>query len=152
MTVRFRPATILHSLIGAWAIERRVDDAASLTGSATFERLAENEAVYHERGTLRLSTGYEAAAERKYIYRQCADGIAVFFAVRPPRLFHEVKLVQYTDGCLHGEAKHVCAEDTYLTQYQFDPAARFQVRHRVRGPRKDYAMVTFYRRIGDAGR
>ena len=95
-----RPGAILQSLIGSWAIERRVDDMATLTGSVNFERSAENEAVYHETGTLRLSTGYEAAAERKYIYRQCGDGLAVFFDERPPRLFHMVKLIRDGDGYL----------------------------------------------------
>ena len=152
MTVHFKPATVLHSLIGAWAIERRIDDAATLTGSATFERSAANEAIYHEQGTLRLSTGYEAAAERRYIYQQRADGFAVFFDERPPRLFHGVKLVQDTYGCLHGEAEHACADDLYMTDYKFEPGMEFKIRHRVRGPRKDYTMVTLYRRIGNAGR
>jgi hypothetical protein len=144
-----RPGAILQSLIGSWAIERRVDDMATLTGSVNFERSAENEAVYHETGTLRLSTGYEAAAERKYIYRQCGDGLAVFFDERPPRLFHMVKLIRDGDGYLTGEAEHICADDVYLTDYKFDSDTQFRVRHRVRGPRKDYTIITLYRKIVD---
>ena len=149
MTVRSTSATILHSLIGAWTIERRVDDAATLTGSATFERSAANEAVYHEQGTLRLSTGYEASAERRYIYRQSPNGLAVFFDERPPRLFHAVALVRGAGGCLEGAAEHACGDDLYLTDYKFDSGADFRICHRVRGPRKDYTMVTVYRRIGE---
>jgi hypothetical protein len=52
-----------------------------------------------------LSTCHEAAAEHKYIYRQCGEGLAVFFE-RPPRLFHMVKLVRDGDGSLTGEAEH----------------------------------------------
>jgi hypothetical protein len=144
-----RPGAILESLIGSWAIERRVDDMATLTGSVNFEPSAENEAVYHETGTLRLSTGYEAAAERKYIYRQCEDGLAVFFDERPPRLFHMVRLARDGDGCLTGEAEYICADDIYLTDYKFDSDTQFRVRHRVRGPRKDYTIITLYRKIVD---
>ena len=148
----FSPDTILQSLLGAWTIERRVDDAATLTGNATFERSREGEAVYHEQGTLRLSTGYEAAAERKYLYRQSPDGFAVFFAEHPPRLFHEVTLAREADGRLFGVAEHACADDLYRTEYQFEPGANFVICHRVRGPRKAYTMTTVYRRMADTDR
>ncbi|MGN6571533.1 MAG: DUF6314 family protein [Pseudolabrys sp.] len=152
MTDRPNPAAILQSLIGSWAIERRIDDVATLSGRAEVTRTGPDEAVYHERGTLRLSSGHESAAERKYIYRQCEGGLAVFFDERPPRLFHEVALIGDAGGGLHGAAEHVCVDDLYVTDYQFEPDGGFRIRHRVRGPRKDYTMVTFYRRIDGAGR
>jgi hypothetical protein len=149
---QLQPGAILQSLIGSWAIERRIDAAATLTGAARFDRSGDAEAAYHEQGTLRLANGTEVAAERRYIFRQRLDGFVVFFDERPPRLFHQVKLVSDPDGCLRGAAEHVCADDIYLTDYQFDSCAQFQARHRVRGPRKAYTMVTVYRRMADTSR
>ena len=146
----FSPAAILSGLLGSWAIERRVDDGATLAGVARFTRSGDDEAIYHETGTLRLSTGQEVAAERAYVYRQCSDGLAVFFDEHPQSLFHKVALVRDAGGCLHGDAEHICAADLYLTRYQFDSPTRFRVRHRVRGPRKDYTIVTVYRKIVDS--
>ena len=147
----FSPAAILSGLLGAWTIERNVTEGATLTGVARFTRTGEDEAAYHETGTLRLSTGYEVAAERRYIYRSRANGLAVFFDEQTPRLFHEVALVRAADGSLRGEAEHVCAEDVYRTDYNFGPDGGFRIRHRVHGPRKDYTIVTVYRKIAGAG-
>lgn len=43
---------------------------------------------------------------------------------------------------------HLCTPDRYLVRFRPDFPDRFSLAWRVSGPRKDYAMVTDYRRLG----
>ena len=72
-----------------------------------------------------------------------AGGFAVRF-VESGELFHRVLLVQDGD-VLRGEAEHLCGADLYASTYEIGDGG-FAVRHRVKGPRKEYVMRTVYRR------
>ncbi len=142
------PGGVFGRLAGAWEIARRIEPEGTLDGRAVFAPDGAGGLVYREEGRLRLAGGFTAAAERSYLFQARPAGFAVYFAEFPPQLFHEVALTAARDGRLHGRARHLCAEDLYLTRYAFLPDGRFVVRHRVRGPRKAYRMTTWYRREG----
>ena len=142
------PGAVFGRLAGRWQISRRIAPDGSLQGQALFAPDRAGGLAYREAGTLRLAGGFTALAERRYRFRPRKDGFAVDFAETPPRLFHEVALEAVRDGRLRGRARHLCAEDLYLTSYAFLPDGRFVVRHRVRGPRKAYSLTTWYRRCG----
>ena len=142
------PGAVISRLTGAWEIARRIAPEGALDGRAVFAPDGAGGLAYREEGRLRLAGGFTAVAERSYLFRPRPGGFAVYFAETPPRLFHEVALTVARDGRLHGRARHLCAEDLYLTRYAFLPDGRFVVRHRVRGPRKAYCMTTWYRRAG----
>ncbi len=145
------PEEIFGRLAGSWEIARRIEPEGALEGRAAFAPDGAGGLAYREEGRLRLPGGITAAAERRYLFRPRPDGFAVFFAERPPRLFHAVALAADRRRRLLGRARHLCAEDLYLSSYAFLPDGRFVVRHRVRGPRKAYRMTTWYRRSADRG-
>ena len=140
------PGAVFGRLGGAWEIARRIEPEGTLEGRAVFAPDGRGGLAYREEGRLRLAGGFTAAAERNYLFKPRPAGFAVYFAETPPRLFHEVALTVDRRGWLRGRARHLCAEDLYLTSYGFLPDGRFVVRHRVRGPRKAYCMTTWYRR------
>jgi hypothetical protein len=137
------PAEVLSRLSGTWHFERSIEGHGSMKGVATFTPARSGELAYREEGDLQLESGGEVRAQREYFYRQRGDGFAVFFKETPPRLFHEVHLGGVA-GVLKGSVDHMCGQDHYLSTYEFQPGARFVIRHVVRGPRKDYTIVTSY--------
>jgi Family of unknown function (DUF6314) len=140
------PADVFGKLEGAWALDRQVAGTASMTGTAVFDPGKDGWLAYREQGQLRLTNGQAFEAERRYLFQPQPAGFAVFFMEEPPRLFHEVILMP-VQRTLLGEAPHLCADDHYLSRYEFKPDGTFSIRHIVRGPRKDYRSDTMYRRI-----
>jgi hypothetical protein len=138
---------VLGRLTGRWVLERSIDGQGSMRGEASFEPTSGDWVHYGEEGELRLENGQRFVATRRYRYRGLPDGFAVFFCAAPGRLFHQVSLMRGSDGGLRGEARHLCAHDLYLTDYLFTPDGQFRVRHKVRGPRKDFTISTGYRRV-----
>jgi hypothetical protein len=138
---------VLGQLTGRWALERSIDGQGSMRGEASFEPASDDWVHYGEEGELRLENGQRFVATRRYRYRGLPAGFAVFFSETPGRLFHQVSLVRGSDGELRGAARHRCARDLYVTDYLFAPDGQFCVRHRVRGPRKDFTISTRYRRV-----
>lgn len=137
----------LAALDGAWRFDRRIDDLASMSGTAVFAADEPGRLTYREAGQLRLADGQSFQAERRYLFRARADGFAVFFAEAPPRLFHDVVLTE-RQRIWSGEATHLCGADEYRSRYEFRPDGTFSIHHAVRGPRKSYRMETSYRRFG----
>ncbi|WP_289155372.1 DUF6314 family protein [uncultured Salipiger sp.] len=126
----------LEAFIGEWRLEREIREASG--GSGRFEGVArwvpEDEgALYVETGELVLPSG-RFAAERRY--RWGAD-LSVWF--EDGRFFHQVP----AEG---GETGHWCDPDQYDVRYDFSDWPQWQVRWQVRGPRKDYSMVSRYAR------
>ena len=140
-------AEVFGRLAGKWTIDRRIENHGSLEGVASFTPTATGWANYHEEGRLRLAHGYEGDVEQRYLYRQLGVGFAVYFRDEPLRLFHEIHLAPSEQAHLTGIAKHWCKSDLYVTRYDFMLGGKFVIRHRVRGPRKDYTTYTWYRRI-----
>ncbi|EPX84948.1 DUF6314 family protein [Salipiger mucosus] len=126
----------LYDFLGDWQLSRDIAHADGT--SARFEGRAswqpeDTGALYVETGELILPQG-RFAAERRY--RWAAD-LSVFFD--DGRFFHAVP----PGG---GEAAHWCDPDQYDASYDFTRWPEWQARWQVRGPRKDYVMVSRYRR------
>ncbi len=133
------------SLVGAWTLDRSVDNGASNTGIAVFTRQDERRLAYHEQGRFRLPTGQVIDAERRYIFEETDNGFAVLFAETPPRLFHRVSLERLGANVV-GDGMHLCGDDHYDSRYEFRADGSFLIRHTVCGPRKNYVMESTYRR------
>ena len=142
------PGELLSRLCGRWSFERSIYGHGSMTGTATFTPIDNKYVAYREEGTLRLTNGAEVEAEQEYIYGQRQDGFDVFFKENSPRLFQGISLAPSSGAELHGGADHLCGEDCYRSTYEFLANGQFVIRHVVRGPCKDYAMVTTYFRLG----
>jgi hypothetical protein len=136
----------LTALIGAWALDRHVEGAATMSGTAVFEAGESGWLAYREAGCLRLANGQSFHAERRYFFRPRSGGFAVFFAETPPRLFHEVVLSEER-GLISGDAVHRCGQDLYQSRYAFRADGTFSIHHSASGPRKSYCVDTLYRRL-----
>lgn len=131
----------LNDFEGCWRLTRRIEDRrAGLTGSLEGEaRWQADEAGLRltESGLLSYGNGAPMRAERCYLWRAEAGGIATYFEDGRP--FHWFS-VEQTD------ALHDCPPDTYRVRYDFADWPRWSAEWRVTGPRKDYLMQSHYSR------
>ena len=133
----------LAAFTGDWVLERAIEDVragetGTLAGTARFTP-GEGGLAYLEEGTLALGGRPAVAASRRYLWREAgASAIEVRFA--DGRFFHRF----YADEDAPA-AVHDCAPDQYRVRYDFARWPRWTAEWRVRGPRKDYVMVTTYR-------
>ncbi|WP_297774702.1 DUF6314 family protein [uncultured Roseovarius sp.] len=130
----------LQDFEGAWAFTREVVEAdgrrATVTGRAVW-RCDGAGLAYTETGEMRIAGHAPMQVERRYSWD---SDLAVSF--EDGRFFHHVP----PEG---GETAHWCDPDQYDGAYDFGNWPEFTVTWRVRGPRKDYRMVTRYRPEGE---
>ena len=89
--------------------------------------------------TLRLPGQAPVEGRRRYLWRAVPEGIAVVFEDGRP--FHVI-----APGADAPEAVHRCDPDVYAVRYDFSRWPCWSSRWEVAGPRKRYAMTTFYTR------
>lgn len=136
----------LTDFAGIWSLSRRLEDALTgqqghFAGTATFTADADGLA-YRETGELRLGGAPPMTAERRYIWRDAGEEIAVFFPDGAP--FHTFAPSGAGDG-----TPHLCKADLYRVRYDFGEWPVWQTRWQVKGPRKDYVSVSRYVRLSD---
>jgi len=136
---------VFDRMEGAWDLVRAIDNHATMHGVATFTRQHTAMLRYREEGRIRLTDGKEFDAHREYRFERATDGFTVFFKEEPPRLFHRIRIVRDADA-LAGSATHLCSPDVYDSNYRFLADGSFAIRHKVRGPRKDYVSATVFER------
>ncbi|WPA96848.1 uncharacterized protein RHO25_001456 [Cercospora beticola] len=119
------------------------------------------EYLYQETGVLRLQIGAAMTARRSYVYRysEAKDQLSIWF-VKPESdlevdyLFHNLQFAYPSEakaqGACSASADHLCVEDMYWTKYSFPFSGislrSFTTTHTVKGPSKDYTMVTQFSR------
>ncbi len=147
MLGRYHPS--LSALIGDWHVDRRIDDHVlgangTFTGIARWTR-AGDELSYTERGELAFN-GHRGPASRSLTYRARPDGTAdVLFADGRPFYHLDPRSGSW-------QARHDCGRDVYeLSARRLGPG-RFEERWRVRGPGKDYEIMTTLVRDGEDAR
>ena len=127
----------LEELEGRWQVSRVIADArAGLEGRFEGEAVWTPDAdglVQEERGVLRYGEAAPMQATRRYLWREAAGALNVFF--EDGRAFHTVP----TTG---EEALHDCPPDSYRVRYTFENAMQFSTRWHVAGPRKDVVLTT----------
>ena len=139
-------AVRLKDFEGAWAIDRRVENAvgpdARFAGVARFVP-GEGGLVLTEEGEMTVPGLTPMRATRRYLWREAAEGIDVFFD--DGRYFHHIGTGSVV------EAAHDCAPDVYRVSYDFTGWPRWQAVWQVSGPRKAYRMTSVYApdRAGD---
>ncbi|WP_425099072.1 DUF6314 family protein [Tropicibacter sp. S64] len=128
---------------GQWTYIRQIDDRTGLgQGQGAGEAVFTLDAAglrYDESGTMAFATTPRMKNTRSYLWRLAPRGIAVFFEDGRP--FHTVD-----PGQGQPRAEHWCDPDQYDVTYDFSAWPAWSSTWRVRGPRKDYAMFTWYSR------
>ncbi|MBU2888725.1 DUF6314 family protein [Celeribacter halophilus] len=135
----------LENFTGLWSMAREIDDRrtgqrATLTGTCRFIMDETGALRQDERGVLHMPEAAQSfEAERRYLWRADAEGIAVFF--EDGRFFHA-----FDPNAPAPHADHACAPDAYSVRYTFSNWPDWSATWRVTGPRKDYVSVTRYSR------
>jgi hypothetical protein len=136
---------VFSALAGTWELSRTVGDW-KFHGSAVFRAQGPNELRYEENGILAKPDNADIQASRRYIYRYEADRIVVYFDELPARIFEILDLKRAPNGTWEAEGEHACPPDHYASRYSFGPET-IAITHIVRGPRKDYEMVSNYQLV-----
>ena len=93
-----------------------------------------------ETGQLKLPEQPSFTASRSYLWQPEGKAIAVSFDDGRP--FHRINLPESRP-----EATHDCPPDLYHVAYDFTDPSLWCSIWRVRGPRKDYVMMSEYSRF-----
>jgi hypothetical protein len=96
--------------------------------------------AYVEETALTLPDRTVLNGTRTYLWTEVEGGIDVRFDDGRP--FHTIRFTAPADN-------HWCDPDTYTVTYDFDAFPNWTSVWAVKGPRKDYRMVTRYRKQGD---
>ena len=136
---------VFSALSGTWELSRSIDEW-KFRGSAVFCAHGRDELRYEENGILSKPGTSDIAAFRRYVYRYEADRIVIYFDEQPARIFEVLDLKPAPGGNWEAQAEHDCAADHYASRYAFGTDTML-ITHVVHGPRKDYEMVTSYRRV-----
>lgn len=129
----------LEALEGAWQVTRRVwghPGAARMTGEARF--IPDGMGLTEEiTGVMILPGAAPMQVTRRLLWRD-EGGIAIRFEDGRP----------FARPGAGGRLwfGHDCPPDTYIGRITLGPGAHWRQSWRVRGPRKDYRMVTLYAR------
>lgn len=130
----------LNDFTGDWRLTRQIlpqgGAPARFEGRARFDPAPQG-LRYFESGTLVLPGQPPMQAERAYLWRAEGGQICVDYADGRP--FHAFDPA-------HPEARHWCDPDDYLVRYDFGHWPRWRARWQVRGPRKDYTLISDYGR------
>jgi hypothetical protein len=147
-TARYPVADLRAYLMGAWRVERALDDRrrgapGSFAGEAVFRASAANALAYREEGRLALG-GYETLAHQSYHYAFPAPHLAphraeVRFADGRP--FHPLDL---SGG--RWTAEHACGADLYRGRFEALGCDRWTAEWEIVGPRKDQVLSSRFTR------
>ena len=130
----------LQAFAGTWEVERNIEDVRAgrtghFAGRARFTPAAAGLA-YNEVGTLTLEGAAPMQASRRYCWRDGGAGtIEVWF--EDGRFFH-----RFCADEPEPAAAHDCPPDHYRVRYDFARWPRWQAEWHVRGPRKDYGILS----------
>ncbi len=131
----------LDDLQGVWRLTRQIEDRrAGLVGEFEGEaRFLRDDAGLRqeEEGVLRYGTATPMQANRVYLWREDASGLAVFFDDGRP--FHRLGEGQLDDI-------HHCDPDIYRVQYDFSDWPVWRQVWDVTGPRKDMTLRSKFSR------
>jgi len=135
--------SVFGNLVGEWYLARTVSTGETLTGKAVFKPLSELCLLMHEEGELELQNGTFVHASRDwYWHLPQADQLAITYDKCGLENYHAMEMVARC-GRWFGEAKHLCGEDVYSGSYMFSNDG-FEINHSVRGPQKNYSLISRY--------
>lgn len=144
------PGSLSLFFCGDWTLDRKVVQgdgrvSAVAAGRASFSVTGPDELLYHEEGHVTLQPGGRFSFFRSYRYRFAGEQLDVFFADGPDAgaLYQSYVFNERCDR-LELLALHHCGADVYAGAYEFSGADRFCLRTSVRGPKKDFSVVTFF--------
>ena len=137
------PTTVFAWLLGSWCFSRAIAGQATMQGCAWVVRIDSGAAIYRERVAVELAEGTRLTSSQAYRFHALPLGFQMCFA-ETGALFQELRFVIKPAGVLVARAEHLCRDDLYKSIWRIMPQGRFEVRHEVRGPRKQYLIESVY--------
>jgi hypothetical protein len=145
---------IFNSLAGRWDFQRNITEAAlayHIFGSAEFSLRRKDVLRYQETGIFEINNiSHNFFRNYEYVLQTDDNVIPVYFVENDHRanLFHAINLDICDEEFIAANAEHLCINDQYKVQYKFfrNNDEKFEIRYEVKGPAKDYVIVTTYLR------
>jgi hypothetical protein len=137
---------VFQALDGMWKIDRIIKPGGVMTGQAEFRPVSKTQYHYTERGRLTTEAGDVIEdVTRAYIYKFEDNTIQIYYADGPDNgaLFQTLNFID--ESC--ATAEHLCGQDLYKSEYQFNFPDSFTIKHVVKGPKKDYVSETVFTRL-----
>ena len=135
--------------IGRWSIARRIHDDLNDSIISFFgEANIKEESLhfrYEEQGKLRLGDHATLYAKQSYFWRPVGNSVFnIFFSNGD--YFHQLDLAiaVKADSCL---AEHLCVYDLYKVKYSFAQFPDWRTIWCVTGPKKNYQIHNYFKRI-----
>lgn len=139
---------IFDSMIGIWSLTRNLGRLGQFKGVARFVLVEDNSILYREDITLNIERGnYKVAGCKEYKYVYEGGGITKFFVEEAisDRIFYRLS---FSGDFCGAQGCHVCGQDIYKAQYEFNSDDYFKIIYEVKGPYKDYIISSTYERLG----
>lgn len=133
-------------LEGAWYLERVVDQAATMIGRGIFRREKHNVLHYSEEGKLHLIDGQILEARREYLYCFNDSGFELLYAEPPFSKIYNI-ILHTSCGTVKGNDNHICGNDKYNGEFEFNASGVIRIVNKVIGPRKNYVSTTILNRL-----
>jgi len=142
--VKTNPSLFFDLLKGRWYIARTLTPGGVFKGDAFFNEVNAGVLTYEEQGTLILDDGTILNPSKRYQWREEEGNIALYFddGVTKGTRFHTLNFIDKN----RAEAEHLCGEDFYQSEYQFNFPDTFTVIHTVKGPSKNYVSLSQFTR------
>ena len=128
---------IFARLGGLWDLRREIPGEGRIEGVAEFSELAPGCLQYREKGLFYRDSGDVLEVGRSYVYRLNGKHIQILYddPERRDEVMHELS---FTQGDAHHT--HQCGADRYALDFKMGDT--IEMRYRVCGPAKDYAMIS----------
>lgn len=160
MNLRLNFQDVFNNFQGHWAFDRVVlntheNTEEKASGEAVFTAAGipdQDRLKYIENGFLQLSSHQKKIKfSRRYLYQRIENAIEVYFddGIDKGLLFQ--KLTLDSNSALFKGSEHLCRLDKYNSTYLFLSENEFQTTYTVVGPKKNYTIVTDYRRAKGFG-
>lgn len=129
-------------LAGTWTLTRWINDEAPLAGTVAVSRLVHRRWLWQEQVRTPLQDGGMMEGVQAYEVVLEKGKARLYFASGPNKgaLFQELPLTRTPAA----PSRHQCGADIYQTQLEVLSRREIRVTHHVKGPRKDYVMVSAY--------
>ena len=143
----FHAEEIFLKLPGMWQLSRKVANLGVFEGQAHFSTPLSLTLRYREEGVLHHFSGAELEGFREFDFRLILDTIAIDFVEDHRRGNRYVDLrFDRRGSSLVAQGIHECPPDTYVHRMKWVTDDSFNVVIDVRGPAKNFRLVSTYER------
>ena len=141
---------MLKYLIGKWIIKKEISGLCNgqvnmqMLGKAEFKEIliprVENSLHYEEK--FNISPNIFSKQQYKYIKKN--SSFQKLFINND--VFYNIKFTK-TDDIIKAHGEHFCLQDRYRAEYFFTDVNNFQLIYYIKGPKKDYSIISEYSRV-----